>query len=266
MKHYFLIGWECIPVNLWMQGENKGVSYGDYGWRDSVTLDEALERSERMGSRCNGLAIKTGPSGLLVLDVDISHGRNGFASLKKFGIEIPYRSVEQRTRSGGAQFFFKRPLDLQDHTTRAGLFSKESGLDIRGVGGLSFVPPSQVRGSGSYRWIVSPFKQNPGSIPETLVEALKAQKRQTKARISGGKKSIHQLNANQMKYVHRYYEECRMAKVGTRSEKDLRLIVWLVKCQVRTDEIWQYVQNISKFQTDGYQYFRRTYERALCSN
>jgi hypothetical protein len=90
----------------------------------------------------HNLAVATGGPGPVVLDVDIAHGKPGFASLnaaKAAGL-IPSPSATVRTPSGGAHLYYgaaggERNGSLPKH-----------GLDWRGEGGYVLVPPSRVHG------------------------------------------------------------------------------------------------------------------------
>lgn len=79
-------------------------------------------------------------SGLIVLDVDVKNGVNGFETLKANGWPIPANAVQIRTPSGGAHYFFKAPEGVHVPSS-AGKIGP--GLDLRGDGGYIILPPSR---------------------------------------------------------------------------------------------------------------------------
>ena len=99
-------------------------------WQREASNDPAQLRmwQEVYRDRLAYWSIPTGvANGLLVLDVDVKD--NGFETLKKFSIPD---TMFQRTRSGGAHYFFKYPQDGHVYGNRVKF---DTGLDVRGEGG-----------------------------------------------------------------------------------------------------------------------------------
>lgn len=87
------------------------------------------------------IGVPTGkPSGIVVLDVDVKNGVNGFETLKCHGWVIPADAIEIKTPSGGSHFYFSlsETNDLRNSAGKLG-----PGLDVRGTGGYIVVPPSR---------------------------------------------------------------------------------------------------------------------------
>lgn len=100
------------------------------------------------------VGIATGPSGLLVLDVDPKNG--GEASwndvVKRHGDGIA-NSIRVRTGGGGGHVYYARPPanghgDLGNTAGKLG-----PGLDTRGAGGYVVAPPSLHKSGKRYEWV-----------------------------------------------------------------------------------------------------------------
>jgi len=157
-------GYTCYPVNLYLDptgnkipqfktGE-KGV-----GWKDGdyPTDQEAIAEHWQGYS---GIAINTGRSGLVVVDIDTSKGKNGHAALRDAEIILPTTPMIIDTHSGGEHWYYRMgPIPV--HNSQSEL---AAGVDIRAIGGVVFAPPTAVAGSGSYRLRNVPVSI--GELPE----------------------------------------------------------------------------------------------------
>jgi hypothetical protein len=84
---------------------------------------------------------------LLVVDVDVKNGKNGFQTMLKLeleGREFP-PTLEHKTASGGLHLFYSCPAPVKQGTDVFG-----EGLDVRSKGGYVVAPGSKVNG-GEYR-------------------------------------------------------------------------------------------------------------------
>lgn len=77
-------------------------------------------------------------SALCVLDVDCKNGTDGFKTIRANNWTIPHESIEVRTPSGGAHFYFRYTGSERNSAGKIG-----PGLDIRGQGGYVIAPPSR---------------------------------------------------------------------------------------------------------------------------
>jgi Bifunctional DNA primase/polymerase, N-terminal len=109
---------------------------------DDATTDLALiERYWDRSPEAN-VAIATGGAGPAVLDVDVAHGRPGYASLRqaiKAGL-VPPPTVTVRTPSGGAHLYYAAVPGQRNGSLPA------QGLDWRAERGYVLAPPSAVHG------------------------------------------------------------------------------------------------------------------------
>jgi hypothetical protein len=119
-------------------------------WPERATTDVDQIQAWWTGEYANcGVGIATGPeSGLWVLDIDVKHGYNGFASLRELcarhscGTEPFERTMCVRTASGGAHVYFAWD---EASDTEGGIRNDSSGklgegLDVRGIRGYVRAP------------------------------------------------------------------------------------------------------------------------------
>jgi RecA-family ATPase len=101
-------------------------------WQNQATNDQAQINlwRELFKGKLAYFGIPTGPvNGLLVLDVDVKSGENGYETIKN--LSIP-QTKTQPTRSGGIHYLFKYPHDGKTYGNKVKF---KPGLDIRGAGG-----------------------------------------------------------------------------------------------------------------------------------
>lgn len=149
-------------------------------WPERATTDTEQIQQWWTGNyaRC-GVGIATGPeSGIWVLDIDVKHGYNGFASLRELcarhacGTEPFERTMCVRTASGGAHVYFQWDAASaleggvrNDSSGRLG-----AGLDVRGIRG--YVRAPEV---GAYRIVERDGVKSTrvASAPEWLIPLCK---------------------------------------------------------------------------------------------
>ena len=106
------------------------------GWKDRATRDPALvcqvwERDDyNIGVYCDGM---------IVIDVDVKHGKPGMASLMELGIDLATYTV--RTPSGGLHLYYAG-ANVGLSAGRIG-----AGLDVRSGGGYVVGPGSTIDGT-----------------------------------------------------------------------------------------------------------------------
>jgi hypothetical protein len=141
------------------------------GFKDAITNPKHVEE---MWQRCQdaNIGIATGASGLVVIDIDVKHGVNGWKAfddcLERLG-ELPGPTRMASTPSGGAHIYFRAPkgADIKNSAGRLG-----PGLDVRAHGGYVVGPPSVIDGK-AYRWdITEPAKV----LPDAWAEAMRPPK------------------------------------------------------------------------------------------
>jgi hypothetical protein len=138
-----------------------------HGHQDATT---DAKRIEEMWQRCQdaNIGIATGASKLVVIDIDVKNGINGWKAfddcLQRLG-ELPGPTRMASTPSGGAHLYFRAPdgAEIRNSAGRLG-----PGLDIRAHGGYVVCAPSVVDGK-RYRWdITEPAKVLPDAWAEAM--------------------------------------------------------------------------------------------------
>lgn len=122
---YAARGWHVLPTS------GKRPILED--WEHAATADPEEARaafSDRGDWAGRNVAIACGPSRLVVLDVDVKDGRDGFAELKQEGIALP-ETYSVRTPTGGLHLYYQAPADSALNNSPL-----TPGIDIRAGGGL----------------------------------------------------------------------------------------------------------------------------------
>jgi hypothetical protein len=144
--HYAERGWPVFPCK-W-QGLERKKPLTTEGWKNATT-DFAIITAWWTRWPAALIAVPTGePIGLVVLDVDMKHGRNGFATLAEIDCPILPATPTAHTATDGGHLYFLRPEGGLRNTAGNKGRGIGPGLDWRGDGGYVIVPSP---GSG-YRW------------------------------------------------------------------------------------------------------------------
>lgn len=160
-------------------GSDPYCAEGHLGWEERSTVDSDEIHAMWASSR-HGIAIATGPSSLLVLDIDVSKssgettGMHSLAELEaRCGHRVPERTFTVATPSGGQHRYFGLHPDMSDlPTTTTGRLGV--GLDTRGRGGYVVAPPTSLSAGASYRVACSTA---PATAPRWLIDELLASQR-----------------------------------------------------------------------------------------
>ena len=118
-------GWHVFPCE-----PNDKTPDTPHGWKDAQPTVSRWPKSCNVGIAC-------GPSGLLVVDLDVKHDLDGVTAFEEWAGEWP-DTYEVETPSGGIHLYFS---DL-DNEFGNGTGRLPEGIDIRGRGGY-------VLGAGS---------------------------------------------------------------------------------------------------------------------
>lgn len=141
---HFLVGhdWHVFPIVA--DGKEPAVAHG---FKDATLNKNALHQWWTTGDLNIGLS--TGPSRLLVLDVDVKKedGPGSLTMLELEHGELP-RTTEVRTPSGGRHYYFTLPEEIivPSSAGRVGL-----GIDVRAEYGYVLAPGSTIDGK-NYAW------------------------------------------------------------------------------------------------------------------
>ena len=162
------------------------------GWPDLATTDRDQIRKWWAKWRGANVGIATGEgSGVLVVDVDIKGGGNGFVELEAF-LGYPVEDLEApryRTPSGGAQLWFKYPTG-NDRGIATKAHIGGLSIDTRANGGLCLAPPSATA-DGRYEWIVEPEEFD--NLPECPGDLLDLLREPGRAKSGGNGKVISDI-------------------------------------------------------------------------
>ena len=121
------------------------------------------------------VAIATGQSGLVVVDVDVKNGAQGVESWRDLvathGQELE-STVCAETPSGGLHYYFKaNGRQVRNSASKLG-----PGLDVRAQGGYVVAPPSKTP-EGEYAWamLCNPVERQLAELPVTLANVLQTE-------------------------------------------------------------------------------------------
>jgi Bifunctional DNA primase/polymerase, N-terminal/AAA domain len=134
-------GWRVFPLVA-----NGKTPATEHGFKDASTAESRIREWFGNGRPCN-LGIATG-AGLLVIDVDVKGGVDGYASLVRLETELgPLGDTRTAvTPSGGRHLYYATTEDVPSSAGTLG-----PGLDVRGAGGYVVAPPSTINGT-PYSW------------------------------------------------------------------------------------------------------------------
>lgn len=217
-------GYWVYPVYLYLDDEGKKVVDFPGNWRDSVREPEDVRRIFTEFSNHPGIAVDTGKSGVVVIDIDNSGGKNGLGNLKESGITLPHTSMIGETWSGGFHGFFRQP---EEHVG-SGQNRPVRHVDYRGDGGVVFVDPTvvyDVEGQMKGQYAVKPRILPVGELPvlaESYAVRLRKGPRAAKPVGSTGRPRITTLRDDQKETLERFVDQdlqvIRSAVDGSRNE------------------------------------------------
>lgn len=173
---YASIGWFVFPVHSVVRGR---CSCGKLacgragkhprtrnGLKDATNDADQIARWWQEWPEAN-VAVATGASRLVVLDVDVRKEKDGQASLRALESEfgpLPDTLVS-RTGGGGWHHFFRAP-----HPPVGDRVGIRPGLDLKAGGGYVILPPSTHPSGGGYEFEESPSFDDLADTPGWLVQ------------------------------------------------------------------------------------------------
>jgi hypothetical protein len=171
-------GYSVYPVNVHLVDGTKAPEFkptgldGQYigGWKngDYPTDPDDIARH---WEGYDGIAINTGRSGLVAVDIDVKKA-NGFDNLAGFleanGLVLPWTPLVVTTQSGGEHRYYRSGnIPVKSLQNALG-----DGVDIRAVGGVAFAPPTQV-GDAAYEFVgACPHISELPAFPDAVAERL----------------------------------------------------------------------------------------------
>lgn len=185
---YASAGWQTFPCL-----QNGKTPLTQYGFKDASSEKTVLEEWDRVFPGAN-LAVATGQSNLVVLDVDPKSG--GMESLRELVEKHPdlKQTYIVKTGSGGYHFYFRARPDfpLTNSASKVG-----PGLDIRANGGYVIAPPSIHANGNPYTWERSPKTRTKlAEVPMWLIELIYDKQLQSSVRgVGDPDEPIHERHA-----------------------------------------------------------------------
>lgn len=163
-------GWSVFPIKPFA----KVPPYVKWGTEATNDVNQIAEWWNNWPTANIGIA--TGPSRLIVIDVDTGKAWGDASKslrllTKEMGLPLP-PTLSSVTASGGAHYFYRRPLRDAKWSSRAGSLRvngdlvETPGIDIRADGGMVVAPPSVVV-DAAYKWMTS-WSQEIAPAPEWL--------------------------------------------------------------------------------------------------
>ncbi len=143
-----------------------------HGVHDASTDEEQLRQRWLRYPNAN-IAIATGASNFVVIDVDKKNGVDGYRSfdqcLARYG-DLPSTRMAS-TPNAGMHLYFRHPEGV---TIRPSASMLGEGVDVRAGSSYVIAPPSSIDGK-HYRWSVT---KPSAELPEAWIEALQPPKRE----------------------------------------------------------------------------------------
>lgn len=155
---YLQRGWSVIPVLA--REKRPAIRWLEFQHRRADKTE--LERWFRHWPQANVGIVTGAVSGLVVLDVDWSHGgRESLAALAQAYGPVPV-TLEAITGGGGQHLYFAHPGGLVRNQVGVA-----PGIDRRGDGGYVVAPPSRHASGQRYVWARgrSPSEVRPAAMP-----------------------------------------------------------------------------------------------------
>jgi putative DNA primase/helicase len=204
-------------------------------WRDVTTKQDAgdLWRKHRTADRCG---ILTGPSRLIVVDLDVKGDVDGTDSLRLwlqrecgFSSDLAEDEIENcpvscMTPGGGAHLYYRLPdgVDHPNGSTRGGVLP---GVDLRGSGGFVVCPPSMWAGK-LYRWTTEWRTEDVPVVPQWLMRLCAWRTKVDEPTVRPAAPLPTDWRMGQASDYH-LAEALKRAQLGTRNEEGFQLALQL---------------------------------------
>jgi hypothetical protein len=162
-ENYARRGWRVFPLK-----PNNKNPLTAHGVKDA-TADPAIIRGWWQRWPNANIGIACGASGLLAVDLDVKHNKDGPAEWRRLAAERGFSengTLTNCTPSGGRHLLYVMPADGRLGNGQSKL---APGIDTRGEGGYIVAPPSVINGK-AYRWEDESAPIIP--CPAPVVEAL----------------------------------------------------------------------------------------------
>lgn len=164
-------GIAVFPARLYVRGTGKKGVRPIEDWDAASTIDPQVIRTWFEGAWSDAaLCIDCGKSGLVGIDQDVTDGYDGVSAWEALNIGGP---VTWRVRSptGGRHDYYR--ADPAHPFTVDNTGAVAPGVDVRGMGGFLFAPPSIDPRGGAWQWIEGePDWAGLPMVPEVVVKRM----------------------------------------------------------------------------------------------
>ncbi|MED7929316.1 AAA family ATPase [Nonomuraea sp. LP-02] len=127
-------GYAVVPVHVTWDGEDKTLRFPLGGWQDTATTDPEVILNWGLG-KATHIGINTQASGIVVVDLDKKHGKNGLNAWADLLNQHPGTELgpEAATPSGGVHIPYRARPGMPTPNSQDDI---AEGIDTRGVGGF----------------------------------------------------------------------------------------------------------------------------------
>lgn len=146
---YAAAGVAVFPTRLYVRGDGKKGVQPIADWDSASSTDPETIRGWFTGAWQDGaLCIDCGKSGIVGVDQDVTEGKDGRAAWSELDPPATWRV---RSPTGGAHDYYRADPNHPFTVDNTGAVAE--GVDIRGMGGFLFAPPSIDPRGGSWQWV-----------------------------------------------------------------------------------------------------------------
>lgn len=168
-------GWYVIPCRIeGVDANGKKITKLPKGWQHVGSLDVATIRGwfgSPSGGYWTSVGIDTGRSGLVVVDLDATHGKEGINAWAALGGMTASYTVA--TPTGGIHLYFRAD---PERPVKASADEIAPGVDTRGTTGFVFAPPSTYE-LGTYTETSFADWENLSLVPDIVAMRVPDRKR-----------------------------------------------------------------------------------------
>ena len=237
-----------LGLHIFPTVENRKAFIDGLSWSEVATCDpNVIAELAKKYPGCSW-SVATGPSGLLVLDIDGDAGGENSVMLLP---ELPI-TREAKTPHGRHLYYRGAAKTCADFAPWA-----KSGLDCRSVGGMCFAPPLET-GSGGYSWandlpivdapdwlvnMIGQPKERSSTARDVLSEDTEPELERARRYLEGAEPAVQGAGGDTLTYQ----TACAVREFGISETRCLSLMTdhWNDRCQPpwTQQELWKKIQN-----------------------
>lgn len=180
---YAASGVAVFPSRLYVRGDGRKGVNPISDWDEASSTDPEVIRGWFTGAwRDAALCIDCGKSGIVGVDQDVAEGKNGIEEWSALEHE---QTWTVRSPSGGRHDYYR--ADPEHPFTVDNTGAVADGVDIRGMGGFLFAPPTVDPRGGSWQWENSePDWAALPMVPEVVIKRMEQAAARKRPKVSVG--------------------------------------------------------------------------------